>query len=495
MAFAGKNRRNNRVMADKPQKNITKIAAIVVMAVITAAIIGYLYWHSSRVMSVGSAYYAKTLCSGVFIAGRDEQKVVAGDVMADMTTFLRHWGADIDRERKTVRASIFGLASREAVYRPGLGCSLVTDATVDTLMEQVADFSPPAPAGHSSTLWPEGSGVEPGAVSAGVDLARLTRAVDDAFAEPFPKQRPRRTRAVVVVHGERIIAERYADGFAPDTPQLGWSIGKSVLNALVGTLVADKRMSLEQDRLFTEWSGNGDQRSTITVDNLLRMVSGLDFDQPHTRMLSDVRTMLFLKGDSAAYAKTEELVGPVGRSWFYASGSTTLLASAMRKAIGGSQADYFAYPYRALFAPLGMTSAIIEPDAAGTFLAPAFVYASARDWARFGLLYLNDGVWQGKRVLPEGWVRQSLSPTPGSQDEYGAHLWLDVPAFLRPRSAGDYELPDDAFYMLGHDGQMIAVIPSRDLVVVRLGLSRRRNAWDHSAFLQQVLEAIPERRD
>lgn len=480
-------------MADKPQTNVTKIAAIVAMIAIAVAIIGYIYWHSSRVMSIGSAFHAKTVCSGVFIAGRDESKVTADDVMADMTTFLQHWGADIDRERKSVRASLFGFAAREAVYRPGLGCTLVTDTTISALAEQAAGYTPPAPAGRSSALWPEGSRVEMDAAPAGVDPGRLAEAVDDAFAEPFPKRRPRRTRAVVVVHGGRIIAERYADGFGPETPQIGWSIGKSFLNALVGTLVADARMSIEQDRLFPEWNGNDDGRSAITVDDLLRMVSGLDFDEPHTRMLSDVRTMLFLKGDSAAYAKSEALVEPVGTSWFYASGSTTLLASAMRKAVGGSQADYFAYPYRALFAPLGMTSAIIEPDAAGTFLAPAFVYASARDWARFGLLYLNDGVWQGKRILPEGWVRGSLAPAPDSGGEYGAHLWLDVPAFLRPRSAKDHKLPDDAFFMLGHDGQMIAVIPSRDLVVVRLGLSRRRNAWDHNAFLQQVLEAIPEK--
>ena len=480
-------------MANKPKQNVTKIAAIVVMTVIVAAIVGYVYWHSSRVMSVASAYHAKTLCSGVFIAGRDEDEVVADDVMADMTTFLRYWGAEVDRERKVVRASVFGIAAREAVYRPGLGCTLVTDTSVDTLIEQAADYTPPAPVGRSAEFWPEGQRVEPGAGSGGVDVARIQKAVDDAFAEPFAKRRPRRTRAVVVVYDGRIVAERYADGFAPDTPQIGWSIGKSVLNALVGTLVADNRISLEKDGLFAEWGGNGDRRSAITVDNLLRMVSGLDFDEPHARMLSDVRTMLFLKGDSAAYAKSEELTAPIGTSWFYASGSTTLLASAMRDAIGGSQADYFAYPYRALFAPLGMTSAIIEPDAAGTFLAPAFVYASARDWARFGLLYLNDGVWQGKRILPEGWMRQSLVPSPDSQGEYGAHLWLDIPAFLRPRSAEDYELPEDAFFMLGHDGQMIAVIPSRNLVVVRLGLSRRRNAWDHSAFLQKVLEAVPER--
>ena len=480
-------------MPDKPKRNVTKIAAIIAMVLIGGAIIGYLVWHSSRVISVASAYYAKTLCSGMFVAGRDEQEVVFSDVLADMTVGLRHWHREVDTDRKLVNITVLGFGERDAIYRPGLGCTLVTDTTVDALHEQAEKYSPPAPPGRSAEPWPEGDRVESNNENGGIDGEKLQAAVDEAFLEPRPKRALRRTRAVVVVHGGSIVAERYAKGFGPDTPQIGWSIGKSVLNALVGTLVADKRMALDQKELFAEWKGKDDQRANITVDNLLRMVSGLDFDQPHTRMLSDVRTMLFLKGDSAAYAKSEQLADPVGASWFYAGGSTALLAQAMRDAVGGSQADYFSYPYRALFGPLGMTSAILEPDAAGTFLTPAFAFASARDWARFGLLYLNDGEWQGKRILPEGWVEASLEPTPHSGGQYGAHLWLDIPAFLRPAKAQKYDLPDDAFFMLGHDGQMIAIIPSRDLVVVRLGLSRRRNAWDHGAFLEQVLQAIPKK--
>jgi hypothetical protein len=251
-------------------------------------------------------------------------------------------------------------------------------------------------------------------------------------------------------------------------------------------------MKLDLNRLLPQWQGAGDPRSAITVDNLLRMVSGLDFDEPHKRMLSDTRKMLFLKGDSAAYAASEELTSPVGTNWFYSSGSSTLLAGAMRPAIGGSQLQYFSYPRKALFGPLGMNSAVMEPDAAGTFLAPAFVYASARDWGRLGLLYLNDGVWEGKRILPEGWVKTSLTPTPHSGGQYGAHLWLKIPGFLRPDYPSAHPAPEDAFFMLGHDGQMVAIIPSRELVVVRLGLSRRRNSWDHEEFLHNLLKAFSE---
>ncbi len=453
--------------------------------------LGYTWRNIGSILSVASAFYAKTLCSGVYLAKRDEQQVVFEDVLADMSFGLRHWHREIYPDRNLVNITLTGFppAERNALYRPGLGCTLVTDTSIEKLHRQAKDYAPPPPAGRSTALWPEGNTVELSGPVEGVDGQKLKRAVDAAFAEPN-KRFKRRTRSVVVVHKGRIIAERYAKGFGPDTPQIGWSMGKSVLNALIGTLTADGRMRLDLNRLLPQWQAAGDPRSAITVDHLLRMVSGLDFDEPHKRMLSDTRKMLFLTGDSAASAASEKLSSPVGSKWFYASGSSTLLASAIRPAIGGSQAQYFSYPRKALFGPLGMNSAVMEPDAAGTFLAPAFVYASARDWARLGLLYLNDGVWGGKRILPEGWVKTSLTPTPQSGGQYGAHLWLEIPGFLRPDYPSAHKTPKDAFFMLGHDGQMVAVIPSRELVVVRLGLSRKRNTWDHEEFLHNLLQAV-----
>jgi CubicO group peptidase (beta-lactamase class C family) len=468
------------------QRKKELIVAAVALGAIAAA---YGIWHTARVMSIASAYYAKTMCSAAFVAGRNASVAVADDVLPDMQVGLRHWNGEIDYDRRLVEVNLFGMARREALYRPGLGCTLVTETTPQVLLKQVADFAPPPPPGRSTALWPEGDSVDTQTLG-GFDRNMLKAAVDEAFEEPRAERFLRRSRAVVIVHKGRIVAERYADGFGPHTPQAGWSMGKTIQNALIGTLARDGRLALTDKGLFAEWRGESDPRKEITVEHLLRMVSGLDFDQPHTRMLSDVRKMLFLKGDSAAYAKSEELADPVGTLWFYASGSTTLLASAMRDALGGSLAQYFAYPRQALFEPLGMNTAVIEPDAAGTFVTPAFVFASARDWARFGLFFLNDGVWQGKRILPEGWVKMSRTVTPQSGGQYGAHLWLTIPEFLRPAYDSGAKLPEDAFYMLGHDGQMVAMIPSQDLVVVRLGLSRRRNAWDHEAFLANVLKAF-----
>lgn len=477
-------------MSENSRSRAAKRIVILVAVVACLAGGGYLVWHTAKVIAVASAFYAKTLCSSVFVSGRDEDIAVREDVLADMKVGLRHWDATVRRERGLVEASLYGWIKRKALYRPGLGCTLVLDTTADALQRQAAGYTAPAPAKLPNDLWPAGARVEPYQAAGQFDEHKLRAAVEEAFSEPRPNRALRRTQAVVVVHKGRIVAERYADGITPDMPRPGWSMGKTMMGALIGILVKENMLSRETSSLFPEWRGEGDERKTITVEHLLRMTSGLDFDAPHARMLSDVRTMLFLKGDSAAYAKSEELVDPVGSIFFYASGSTTLLASVMRGAVAGGQAAYFSYPWRALFEPLGMTSAVLEPDAAGTFLAPAFVHASARDWARLGLFYLQDGVWRGKRLLPHGWVAKQRTATKQSGGEYGAHLWVRIPAFLRPSFANAYRLPDDAFFMLGHDGQMVAMFPSQDLAVVRLGLSRRRNAWDHEAFLYRVLEAF-----
>ncbi|RMF09844.1 MAG: class C beta-lactamase-related serine hydrolase [Alphaproteobacteria bacterium] len=446
--------------------------------------------HLLAISHVASAYYAKTLCSGLFVSRRPQQEVITQDVLADLPTHLKHFSATVDHTRNLVRSSLFGMVEHQALYRPGLGCTLVNGTSIEALRAQAHGFTPLRTLPQPGALWPEGDRVDLDAPMAGVDKGVLQRVVDAAFAEPR-EETARRTRAVIVVHKGRIIAERYAPGFTPATPQLGWSMGKTVTAMLAGILAGQGRLKPDQAGLFPEWSGAGDPRAAISVDHLLRMTSGLDFDQPHERMLSDVRKMLFLEPDAAGYAKVRELAAPPGSFWRYGSGPSVLLNALLRTRIDGGQAAYFNFPYRALFAPLGMSTVVVEPDPSGTYLMPAFIHAGARDWARLGLFLLRDGVWQGKRILPEGWVAYLLRPTPQSRGYFGAHLWRRVPDFLRPYFAGDFTLPASRFYMLGHDGQMVAMVPSHDLVVVRLGLSRRHGAWDPDAFLDALLTAFP----
>jgi CubicO group peptidase (beta-lactamase class C family) len=203
--------------------------------------------------------------------------------------------------------------------------------------------------------------------------------------------------------------------------------------------------------------------------------------------------MLFDTRDMAAFAASKPLVEEPGSAWHYSSGTTNILSRIVREAIGGTDQDALEFPRRALFDRLGMRDTVFEPDASGTVVGSSFVYASPRDWARFGLLYLQDGVWQGERVLPEGWVAYTTSPTPKApQGRYGAQWWLNAgdPADNADRRWPN--LPPDIFWADGHDGQAVVVVPSHDLVLVRLGFTPDPEAWDLGAFIGDVLEAIPE---
>ena len=292
-------------------------------------------------------------------------------------------------------------------------------------------------------------------------------------------------------HGQ-VIAERYAPGFTADTPLPGWSMTKTVTAALVGTLVAQHKLSPDASALLPEWRGSGDPRAAITLDALLRMTSGLQFNEDYDDPLSDVALMLYAQPDTARFASAKPLAATPGARWSYSSGTSAILARVMREALGGSDGDYLALPHRALFAPLGMRSAVFEPDASGTLVSASYMYASARDWARFGQLLLQDGVWDGQRLLPEGWVRYLTRTTPQSaRQEYGAQLWVKVPEPFNDRDPHAVAMPADAFHAVGHEGQFVSVVPSRQLVVVRLGLSRPESAWNHEAFLARVLDAVP----
>jgi CubicO group peptidase (beta-lactamase class C family) len=317
--------------------------------------------------------------------------------------------------------------------------------------------------------------------------AALDRLVASTFLEPDAERR-RRTRAILVAHDGRIIAEQYAPGFGKTTRFPGWSMTKSVINALIGVLVGEGRLSLDDRGLMPAWDGQ-DPRAAITLADLLRMRSGLAFSEVYEDLTSDVIEMLFNRADAAAFAASRRLDARPGTTWSYASGTTNILSAIARRIVG--EADYPSWPHRALFEPLGMTSALVEPDASGTFVGSSFMLATARDWARFGQLYLQDGVWQGRRLLPSGWVDFSTRPTPQSPGLiYGAHWWLGLKPELGGGSAAAARIPRDAFFAVGHEGQVLTVIPSRRLVVVRLGLSIYIDAWNHASFLSQLVDLV-----
>ena len=261
---------------------------------------------------------------------------------------------------------------------------------------------------------------------------------------------------------------------------------KSVTGALVGLPVKDGQLDIHQPAPVPEWA-DGDPRSAITLDQLLRMSSGLDFNEDYG-MVTDVTRMLFVRDDAGAYAAQADLAHEPDTVWDYSSGTTNIIARVVRDATDSDPS----FARRRLFEPLGMDSAVIEIDAAGSYIGSSFMYATARDWGRFGQLFLQDGRWNGERILPEGWVDYSTTPTPGAlRGRYGAQWWLNHGTPGNPDNRSFPQLPPDAFWADGYDGQMVMVVPSRDAVIVRLGLTKDESAYPAGEILAGVLAALP----
>ncbi|MGU7770129.1 serine hydrolase domain-containing protein [Burkholderia sp. MR1-5-21] len=451
-------------------------------ALVLAAGLAYVGYTLSRLAPIATGYAAKALCSGVFVSGRPASSVIDVDIMAGVHPLLKLVHPSVDAEHHLARATFAGFAEREAEFRPGLGC---------TLALALGPSASALPVAGEPAADPPSAPMALAAPPAAVDARKLQAAIDSAFVEPDPA-RPRRTRAVVVLYRGQLIAERYAPGFYADMPLPGWSMTKTVTATLIGMLVAQHKLAPDASALLPEWRGGGDPRTRITLDELLRMTSGLRFNEDYDDPLSDVAVMLFTQPDTARFASAKPLAVAPGTHWHYSSGTTAILARVMREAMGGTEADYLAFPHRALFAPLGMRHSVFEPDPAGTLESASFMYASARDWARFGQFLLQDGVWDGKRLLPDGWVRYMARATPQApRRDFGAHLWVKVPEPFNDSDPHAPALPADAFHAVGHEGQFVSVVPSRQLVIVRLGLSRPESAWNHEAFVSRVLDAVP----
>ena len=438
-------------------------------------------------LEAAAAFSAKALCSGVFVSHRAPEEVTAVDILADRSAAFSQVTQKIDYQERSVTSSYGDVITRKAVYREGLGCTLVIGASEATLRAQSAPVPASRPA--RSRPWPQGEAA-PARLPAGVDGRRLAEVVDAAFNEPDP-DRLRRTRAVIVVRKGRIIAERYAPGITADTPLLGNSMTKSTVNALVGVLVGQGKLALTDSGLAPEWRRDPeDPRRAITLDHLLRMSSGLRWGEATGVPVTDNGKMLLTTGDMAAMAAEQPLEAPPGTKWRYSSATTNIMSRVLKERSGGSLADYHALPRRALFDPLRMRSAVIETDASGTFVGSTSMYASARDWARLGLLYLQDGVWEGRRILPKGWVRYSQTAAPASpRGLYGAQFWREIPGSYRQQGPGRPQLPSDMYSMVGNAGQFVTIIPSSDLVIVRMGWGLKDNVWDQETFVHDIVQA------
>jgi CubicO group peptidase (beta-lactamase class C family) len=421
-------------------------------------------------LDIITGFSSKNVASGVFFAGRSQESVEEGDNGFSPINLAENI---VDRDERSVTSTVFGLKKRKAIYIDGLGVILINK---DYNSGQQFDI-PKRDKTPKDLPYPYGNLPQKDTVYPNVDYQMLQKAVEDAFDKPGEKIR--RSRAVLVIYKDHIIAEKYADGFDKNTPILGWSMTKSFTVSIYGILQKQGRIDIDKPVGIPEWKD--DERKNITYNDLLHMNSGLEWDENY-ETISDVTEMLFLATDMGKVQLEKHPVGKPNESWNYSSGTTNLLAGYLLRKRFSSHQEYLDFWYRELIDKIGMHSALIETDLAGNYVSSSYGWATPRDWAKFGLLYLHNGNWNGEQIIDSSWVDYVRTPTSTSNGRYGAQFWLNA--------GGHYpDLPKDMFSCNGYQGQMVAMFPSKDLVVVRMGLIEDPE-FGFNGFLKNIIQSV-----
>jgi CubicO group peptidase (beta-lactamase class C family) len=442
--------------------------------------------RAGDVAEIATGFLAGVACSAAFVSGLDADRVIEETLDAMPGAGLLRWGLSVqlDPAARRVTARLFGAAPSDAVFQDGRGCRLTHGGALR------------AESGASAALPPEPASER---LTAPLLVEPANPALDRAIARAFeePEEPPfRRTKAVVVLKDGRLVAERYAPGYGPETLIHGFSATKSVTSALIGVLVGQGALSLTEPAPVAAWREPGDPRGTITVDHLLRHVSGLALGSSLNASLGSlfepVNRMKFVERDPAGFAIAAGLDGPPGSVWNYHDGNTMILSRLIRDAARKQGEDAGGFARRVLFDPLGMGPVTLESDSTGTPDGSTQMFATARGWARFGQLYVNDGMAGGRRILPAGWARRSAAPTVGAWVGMGAGFWTnqgDSPGARRRIALG---MPADAFLARGMFGQYVVIVPSERLVVARFGVTGGEG--DIEGVCRLVAEAVAATR-
>ncbi|MBT8323400.1 MAG: beta-lactamase family protein [Eudoraea sp.] len=443
-------------------KSFKRLAVIIL--VLLLAIIAFQYPK----LTIISGYAAKNMASSAFVAGRSVASIAANDNNVPMIKLAE---TEVNKKEKSVTASVLSLMQRKAICRDGLGCALVIKGAdrIETRIkpDRLLTANPlPFPYGNGEardTIFPE------------VNYKQLEAAINKAFDNPEVQN----TRTLLVAYKDQILSERYEEGFGPQTPILGWSMTKSVLATLFGILEYQGRIDLNSPAPVNSWQQ--DMRKDITLNHLLRMQSGLSWEEDYTK-ISDVTRMLFMSADMTKLQEDKEALAKPGDIWNYSSGTSNLLSGVLREQFPSHQ-DYLNFPYQELIDKIGMSTMLIEADLSGNFVGSSYAWASTRDWAKFGLLYLHNGHWNGEQLFDKNWVAYISRPTAHSDGTYGAHFWLNA--------EGKYPgVPRDLYSANGYQGQYVFIIPSKDLVIVRTGLAEPPD-FDLNTFLKEIVAAFP----
>lgn len=433
---------------------------LVLLVIIAAAI--YINYPKLNIIS---GYASKNMASTVFVAHRTAESVNENDNNVPLIKL-----ANVEEAGKEASATVYGLMKRTTICRDGLGCTLVNE----DYDPSKAYLSPKRIKIETGLPFPYGDADARDTVFDNVDYDALQKAMEFAYSAPDTQK----TRTLLVTYKGHILSERYADGFSKDTPILGWSMTKSVLATLYGILEYQDIVDLSKQVMIETWQQ--DDRKNINYNHLLRMQSGLEWEEDYTR-ISDVTQMLFLDSDMSKAQMEKKSIAKPTEIWNYSSGTSNLLSRLLRKQFK-TQQEYLDFPYSALIDKIGMNSMLIETDLAGNFVGSSYGWASTRDWAKFGILYLNKGEWNGAHLFDESWVDYITKPTALSDGTYGAHFWLNAQGKFP-------DVPRDMFSANGYQGQYVWIIPSKDLVVVRTGLAENPD-FDVNRFLKDIVNSI-----
>jgi len=422
------------------QKNL--FVKLILLSTLIAMLLGLQYLNAMAKIGVG--YMTKVMCSEIYLANRNYDNVIQED-FNNIDPLITKISLKHNKQEKSISGTLFGLGRNKSIYRDKLGCTVDPGKGISKVTRS------------NSVNYLEH--VYPVEMNTGIQNDLKILFEDKKLPHPIG------TRGALVIQNGKIIAEQYASGFNKNTRQQSWSMAKGVTQALIGIGVKKKYFSLESNKLLPNW--NNDTRAKITLGHLLQMASGLKFSEDYSDPFSNVDQMLFNQADMGEYAASLPLQHEPGTNSIYASGTTNIVSKILQNTLIEENVSYIDFPYIELFAKLGMQSAIFEIDASGSFIGSSYIYATVRDFARFGQLYLQNGVWNNEQILPSHWVNYTRQTAPNSQGKYGSHWSIN---FNQNNFPG---MSKNVIALGGNDGQYIFVIPEKNAVIVRLGIMRK----------------------
>ncbi len=415
-----------------------------------------------------TGYAAKNLASGLFIAERTQESLEAEDLKFSLVSLASN---KVDYDNRVVFSNFLGFGKQTAIYRQGLGVCLVSENdNIEELKKEKLELSS-IPDSLALKAWPRGDRLS-NKIQDYFDTLKLRQAIDNAFLKG-------NTRSIIVAYDTIAMTERYAEGFSKDSKILGWSMTKSIVSAMIGLLNKEGKIDINKAAPIEEWKN--DDRKNITTRSLLNMTSGLKWNEDYGD-ISEVTRMLYEESNVSKLAINQPKAYPPDSIWYYSSGSTNILSEIVKRKFNHIE-DYWNFPYENLFHKISMYNTMMETDASGNFVGSSYTYATTRDWTRFGLLYLKNGIWYGDTILSPEWVKFTYSEAPNSNGEYGAQFWLNKSGQKLP------DAPPDVYYADGYQGQRVYIIPSKNLVITRMGLTIKKD-FDYNKMLAEIIAAM-----